>query len=140
MPNMVLLAAGQNILLDQAFAESEAGDEDYVLDLYSNNHTPVITDTAGAFTIATFTGYSQVAIPRSSFAAASVTGSQSILTSSVVPVFSCSGGSGQTVYGFVMRGATSGTAYLAQYFTGGLAVTAGLSVTLYPFQFQLTSQ
>jgi hypothetical protein len=140
MPNMVLLALGQNILLDQAFAESETGDEDYVLDLYTNNHSPAVTDTASAFTAGSGSGYAQVSVPRSSFAAASVTGSQSILVSSVVPSYTYTGGSSVTYYGFFMRGATSGIAYLAQYFTGGITLTPGQSITLYPFQFQLTSQ
>jgi hypothetical protein len=135
---MVILNAGKQLLLDQAFGESSSP-EDYVVDLYSNNHVPVDTDTAGAFTTAVFTGYAQVSVPRSSFGAATIVSNLAVLLSSVVPTFSCTGGGGQTVYGFYLRGASSGTAYLAQYFTGGRAITSGLSEVLYPFQIELGS-
>lgn len=139
MPNMVILNDGKKLLLDQAFGQSSSP-EDYVVDLYSNNHVPVDVDTAASFTVAAFTGYAQVSIPRASFGAATiVTGPLANLLSSTVPTFTCTGGGGQTVYGFFLRGAISGTAYLAQYFTGGRAITSGLSEILYPFQIQLGS-
>ena len=137
MPNMVILNAGKQILLDQAFAESETGDEDYVCCLYSNNHTPLAPDTVSNFTLCNFTGYANVSVPRSSFSASTIASNLSVLVSSVNPSYTCTGGGGQTVYGFFFVGTTSGICYLAQYFTGGLALTSGLSIVLTPFQFEL---
>jgi hypothetical protein len=139
MPNMTILNAGKQLLLDQAFAESESGNEDYVVALYQNNHTPLDPDTASNFTVCNFTGYANVTVPRSSFNAAVIVSNLAVLTSTVSPTYNCTGGNTQTAYGFVVLGNTSGTAYAAQAFNSGLLVSNGLSVVLTPFQFELGS-
>lgn len=135
--NIVVFNAGKQLLLDQAFAESEAGNEDYSCILFSNNITLTDPMTVANLTVCNFTGYANVSIPRSSFSPATISANVAYLLSSVVPVFTCTGGGGQTTYGWALLGASSGIAYLGQNFTSGHALTPGLSEVLYPFQIQL---
>jgi hypothetical protein len=99
--------------------------EDFVYDLFSNNHTPAYTDSAADYTIASFTGYAQVAVARSTFAAATATGGIGTIVSSVAPQWTCSGGSAQTCYGWIMRGATSGKLLGVGQFATPRLLTAG---------------
>lgn len=139
MADMVIPNEGLLKLAVQNWGVPGAAQEDFVVDLYSNNYTPVAGSSASNFTIATFTGYAQVAVARSTFGSPSIVGSTGNVTSSVSPTFTCTGGSSQTVYGWVMRGASSGKVYAAQLFTTAFTVVAGSNVQLTPFTLQTGS-
>jgi hypothetical protein len=133
---MVIPNSGKLLLIQMALGNPGAITEDFVVDLYSNNYTPVDSSVASNFTTAAFTGYAQASVPRSSFGAPTIVSNVANITSSATPQFACSGGGGQTVYGWYMRGATSGTVYAAQIFSAPLAMVPGLTLSLYPFTFE----
>lgn len=134
---MLIPNEGLNEWMLWAFDDSGVVQEDFVVDLFQNNYTPVYTSTGSNFTVATFPGYAQVAVPRSSFAAPTSTGGVGTIVSSVQPTWTCSGGSGQTVYGWYMRGATSGKVLGTQTFASPVNMVNGISVTLGAMTYQM---
>ncbi len=134
---IVIPNEGKTLLDEMSFADPSAITEDFVVDVYSNNYTPVNGSTGSDFTVATFTGYAQVSVPRASFGAAAIVANVAEITSSVIPTFSCSAGGGQTCYGWFMRGASSGKVYAAQLFSVARLLNAGASVLLNPFKLKL---
>jgi hypothetical protein len=137
MSNMVIYDSYKPQILAQAFGVSGYTAEDYTLMLFSNNVTVSNTDTLGTYTEASFTGYARVPIARSTFGTPTVSGSVATMLSSVVPTFTCTGGGGQTVYGWVLLGVTSGDIVAGQNFPAGRDITSGLSEIVAPFQIQL---
>jgi hypothetical protein len=123
----------KNQLMTQAFGTTTSS-EDYVVDLFTNNVTVSDTTSHSALTPGAWTGYSQVSVPRSTFSAA-LTGNISYLLSSVVPQFTNGSGSGVNVYGWMMRGASSGLLVCSQNFASPpVSIPATYVLTLYPFQ------
>ncbi len=82
----------------------------------------------------------QVSLPRSSLIASSLTGNIAYIGTSVVPQWTNGSGSSVNVYGWMLRGVSSGILYAAQNFTGApVAIPATYTLTLYPFQIGLES-
>lgn len=122
---------GKIILLGRALQTTGAvAAEDYVCDLYQNNYTPVNGSTGSNFTVATFTGYSQVAMPRTDFPAPTGSGGVVNTTNSVPGAFTCTGGSPQTIYGCYVRGATSGKVVWASIFDATRSMATGATETV----------
>lgn len=107
--------------------------EDFYCDLYVSNTTPVQGSVLADFTLATFTGYSRVSVPRSSLGSPVIVGAQAQVTSSVSPSFTCTGGATQTAYGFVLSGQTTGKLYFAQLFPTPRVMAPTATETLTPF-------
>jgi hypothetical protein len=120
--------------LQWAFNNTTDPYEDFVIDLFSNNHTCAVTDTAGTYTTATFPGYAQVAIARSTFGSATATGGLGTIVSSVTPLWNCTGGSGQLVYGWFLRGATSGQLLACANFASARNMLPSTSESLGAYQ------
>jgi hypothetical protein len=136
---MVIPNEGKEKLITMCFATPTGTTEDFNVDLYQNNYTPVDGSSLSNFTLATFTGYATVAVARSTFGSASIVSNVAEITSSVSPLFTCSGGSSQTVYGWVMSGQTSGKVYAAQLLFTPRTMTPGSSEELTPFTLSLQS-
>ena len=134
---MLIPNEGLLLWLLWAFDDSGVSEEDFVLDLYANNFTPSYSSTGADFTIASFPGYSQVSLARTSFAYPTATGGVGTIVSSISPTWSCTGGSGQTVYGWLMRGASSGKVLGTQAFPSPPVMTSGISVTLGAMTWQM---
>ena len=104
--------------------------ENFTLDLYTNNYTPIASSTLSNFTLATFTGYAAVAITHSSFPYPTLTGGIVSTTSSTAGTFSCTGGSPQTVYGCVLHGVTTGKVIAASIFDATRTMSNGATETV----------
>lgn len=135
--NMVIPNEGKTKWLDAAVLLSGGSDTVFNVKLYQNNYTPVDGSTAADFTEATFTGYTAVALTRSTFGAAAITSNVAYSTYPTPPAFNCTGGSSQTIYGWYMVGATSGKVYAAQKFDTARTLSPGASETLDPFKIAL---
>jgi hypothetical protein len=120
-----------------AFDDSDEPQEDFVVDIFQNNFTPTYTSTGSDFTVASFPGYSQVALPRASFTTITAMSGVGTIVSTISPTWTCTGGSGQTVYGWYMRGASSGKVLGAQLFPTAPVLTNGISVSLGPMTWQM---
>lgn len=91
--------------------------QDLVLCLFKSNTTPAETDTAGSYTEADFTGYSNVSLTGSSW---TVTEGEPTSAAYAQQTFTSSAGSqSQNVYGYYMKRTTSGRIALAERFTDG---------------------
>jgi hypothetical protein len=134
--NMVMTNDGKKRGLDLFFGRAADYTENFTVELYQNNYTPVDGSVTADFTAATFTGYSAVTITNGGFAAATIVSSEGNATYTPAPSFTCTGGSSQTVYGWFLRGATSGKTYFAQKFTAARVMVAGAVEALDPFTFK----
>lgn len=130
--DMVIPNEGKQLILDELFRLTSSR-ESFVLDLFSSNTTVDDGSTGASFTVATFTGYAQVAISRGAFSPASVTGDVGEIEKTTAPTFTCTGGSAQTVYGWILRGATSGTLYAGQNFDTPRSMSPGSTESIDPF-------
>ncbi|MCE5292097.1 MAG: hypothetical protein LLG14_23040 [Nocardiaceae bacterium] len=132
--NMVIPNEGKTLALDRWLDPDGNPGEDWIVRLYSNNYTPVDSSTLASFTEATFTGYSAVLVEMNDWGAASITTNVAYSTSSVTPSYTCTGGGGQTVYGWYAEGATSGKVLAAQRFDTARSMTPGSVEELDPFR------
>lgn len=112
------------------------GSEDYKLDLFKNNYTIIDTTTWTDLVVANFTGYNQISITRASFSTAIISAGVAVSARAVAPVFTCTGGAAQTVYGWALRGVTSGSIWFAANFDTPRVMGPGATETLDPFQFK----
>jgi hypothetical protein len=139
MPDMFLVNTGKPLILGNGWGYSSAS-EDFVLDLFTNSATVSDTTVASDLTPGAWTGYAQVSLPRSSWTTPVVSGTTCTLGTTVVPQWTNTSGSSVNVYGWMLRGAVSGTLYLAQNFSGApIAIPNTYYLTLYPFQIGLQS-
>jgi hypothetical protein len=136
---MFVVNSGKTILSNQAWGQSSSS-EDYVLDLFTNNVTVSDTTVASNLTPGSWTGYAQVSLPRSALTSSTLAANVAYLNTTVVPQWTNGSGGSVSVYGWMMRGASSGTLYAAQNFTGApVSIPASNTLTLYPFQIGLES-
>lgn len=112
---LVVPDVGETLMLEHIVGKTAV--ENLVLKLYKSNTTPGESDTAGTYTEADFTGYSAVTLTGSSWSAASGTASyaQQSFTSSANQ-------SAQTIYGYFVVGASSGTLYWAERFSSSQTI------------------
>lgn len=132
---MVVPNEGKLKMLDEIFRLTTSR-ESFVLDLFSNNETVDDASTGADFTIATFTGYAQVAIARGDFSAATIVSNEGTITKTAAPSFTCTAGSPQTVFGWILRGATSGIVYAGQNFDVSRSMAPGSTESIDPFTFK----
>lgn len=132
--NMVIPNEGKILLLDRALCTPGNAPEDYSCRLFQNNVTVADASTLADFTVATFTGYANVAVARSTFPTPSIVGAVARTISSVIPTFTCTGGASQTVYGWILVGVTSGKVIAGQNFAVPRVMSPGATEKLDPFQ------
>ena len=126
---LIITTTGQNILLGWAL-QATATPENLILKLYSNAYTPVAASIATNFTEATFTGYSSKTLSRASWATPSTQLDGSSQTTYATQSWTV--GSGQTIQGYYVVGATSGSLIWAQQFDTARVLTTGDVFTLTP--------
>lgn len=106
--------------------------ENLTLKLFKNDYTPVATSTAGSFTEADFTNYTPKTLSRDTWGTAStVSGKASIAYDSSPQTWTC-GATGNTVYGYYVVGATSGTLIYAERFTISRVLANGDTLNVQP--------
>jgi len=130
--NMVIPDEGKTKILDELFRTTSAR-EDFVLDLFQNNVVVNDLSTFTDFTVSTFQGYAQVSVTRGSFNAAIIVGGVGAITKAAAPTFTCSGGSAQNAYGWILRGASSGIIYAGQNFDVVRSMSTGATESIDPF-------
>ncbi len=113
-----------------------ASSENGTLKLYKTNVTPAETDTAGSYTVADFTSYVDKTLTSSQSGSTwAVPTTSSGVTSSTYgggTPLSWSPGSTQTVYGYYVVGATSGTLWWAELFASSKNLSSGDVLNLTP--------
>lgn len=99
---------GENLVLEMIV--NKTAPQNLVLKLFSSNTTPSETDTAGTYTEATFSGYAAITLTGASWGAAasgSIAYAQQTFTHN-------GGGTSNSIYGYFVVQATSGTLLYAE--------------------------
>lgn len=131
--NMVEPNEGKQVTLDELFRLTSTRPT-WTLKLFSSNTTVGDASTGADFTIATFTGYSNVSIARADWGAATVVSNVGQITKSSAPSFTCTGGSSQTVYGWILVDASSGTIWFGQNFDTPITMIPGATIAIDPMR------
>lgn len=107
--------AGEGLMLEHIVGKTAV--ENLSLRLFKNDYTPVEGSTAGSFTVADFTGYSNATLTGASWNV--TTGDPSYADYAQQTFTSSAGSQNQPIYGYYIVGATSGTIYWAERFSDG---------------------
>ena len=109
--------------------------ENWTLKLFKSNTTPAEGDTAGTYTEADFTGYSAKTLTRSvggSTWATPTTSGGTTSSSYAAQTFTSSDATSQTIYGYFIVGATTGTLILAERFDTSRNLVSPDTLTITP--------
>lgn len=123
---------GEVVLLSNLLAGGSL--ENWRLKLYRNDVTPAEGDTAATFTEANFTGYSDKTLTRSVSGSTWSTPSTSagVTSSSYAAQTYTSSGTAQTIYGWYIVGATSGTLICSERFDTSRTLVSPDTLTVTP--------
>lgn len=127
---LVVCNAGELKLLDWAIKDTSTP-ENLTLKLYKVDYTPVAASVAGDFTEADFTSYSAKTLTRSTWAASSTNGSGKAASTYTAQSWTC-GSTGNTIYGYFVVGATSGTLIWAEKFATARTLVNGDELNITP--------
>ena len=130
---LVTTNLGELELLDKMLKDALDTDENYILKLFHTDVTPSENSTSASFVEATFTNYAAVTLTRSNWNAAVLNGSNAAESSygSAAQSWTC-GATGDTIYGYWMEGATSGTCLWAEKFATARTLTDSDVLNLLP--------
>ncbi len=117
---MVIPDVGEVVWGKRALYDN-AGSENLTLKIFKNNIPPAEGDTAGTYTVADFTGYSDKTLTSSQSGGtwAVPTTATGITSSTYGTDQTWTVGSAQTIYGYYVVFASSGILALAEAFTSG---------------------
>lgn len=105
--------------------------ENLTLKLFANDYTPVATSVDTDFTEASFTGYTSKTLTRGSWGTASTNGSgEAEIEYGSAQTWNAT--SSETIYGYFVVGATSGTLIYAERFDTSRPLSNGDSLTITP--------
>lgn len=135
--NMVIPNEGKLLLLAWAIRDDTLFVGGYIVGLYSNNYTPANSSVLADFTPASFVGYSVVALARLDFAPPVILSNVAYITSSVTPIYDCTGGAPETVYGWYMADGSLTHVIAAQRFDVPRVMSTGTEEALDPFRIAL---
>ena len=123
---------GEVILLEALV--NKTAPQNLTLKLFQNNITPGEADTAVTYTEATFTGYAAKALTGATWNAATPGAPSSIAYSAAQTFTSTAGSQNQSIYGYFIVQAVSGTLVWAEKFTDGpyVIVNNGDAITVTP--------
>lgn len=126
---------GKTLMLDEIFRLTTTR-ETFLLKQFVSNTTVVDASTLADFTIATYTGYADVAIARGDWSAAAIASNIGSISKTSNPVFTCTAGSPQTVYGLLLVGNTSGKIYAGVNYTTPISMGPTATDTINPLKVQ----
>lgn len=143
MPPLLCPNEGEVKLL----SELTANGENHLLKLYKNDYTPTETDTLASYTICDFDGYVDKTLTRgnggsnwqtptsetptgSSPWSAEAAAARSVY-GTAAQSWTCTG-TGNTIYGYLLVGATSGKVIVAERFASPRTINNGDSISVWP--------
>jgi hypothetical protein len=136
---LVVPNLGELELLDKMLSDALSVDENYILKLYTNNYTPDQNSGANSFVEATFTGYAAKTLTRTNWNTAVIVSNKAESSYGTAPQSWTCTGTGQTIFGYWIIGATSGTALWAELFSVSRVLANGDVLNLTP-KFTLNSE
>lgn len=137
---MIVTDAGKVRLLFSALCATDTLlFESWWIELFQSNTTVTDASALGDFTLADFPGYSHVEQTRAQFNSAAIVDHVASTTNLQSVTFGCTGGSGQTIYGWLLVGQDTGELYAGQNFDTPRVMRDGAEQLLNPFDFLLSS-
>lgn len=131
---IVIPNEGKILAVERWLAPDPTTGETWVVGLFQNNYTPVDATVAGDFVPASFTGYAPVNITEGNWGAGAITSNVAYSTSSVSPLYTCTAGASQTIYGWYAVGLSTGKCLAAERFAASITIVPGASIELDPFK------
>ena len=122
---------GELELLDKMLLDALSVGEDSILFLYNQNYTPISSSTLTSFTTCTFTNHAARTITRAGWVAASTVSNKATETYSSALSWTC-GATGDTAYGYFVKGASSGKVLWAEKFGTARTLATGDILNLTP--------
>lgn len=135
--NMVIPDEGKLFLSQIAFRDVAGVDFNYLVQLFTNDYTPVDGSTFSSFTLATFTGSDFIQFSRLDFNAPTLVSHVAYVVLPTPPSWTCTGAGPQTCYGWVMWEDGGETVIAAQRFDSPRTMDVGATETLDPFKIAL---
>ena len=132
---MVIPDEGKQYWLDVALGIATA--EDFNVQLYTNNYTPVDGTTATDFTAATFTGSGAFVVAPGYFSASVIVANVAESDAVPFPTWTNSGATTETCYGWYAVSDISGVVVAAQRFDNARVMSPGATEDLDPFRIKL---
>lgn len=111
--------------------------EDWDIQLYKNDYTPVDASTVGDFVPADFAGSGVFTVTEPNWSTAIIALNVAVSTNSDTPSWTSTDATPQTVYGWFAVGVTSGVVRAAQRFDTPRTLALGDTETLDPFAVRL---
>jgi hypothetical protein len=134
---MVIPDEGKTLWLDRMMNLVDVDPTGLEVVLYSNNYTPVDLSVLADFVPASFTDSDPIPIPWSSWPVSIIVAHQAVTGIASPPTWTCTAGGPETVYGWVLYGATTEKAYAAQRFDNPRCMAPGARESLDPFLMRL---
>ena len=130
---LIIPNLGEIELLTKMLKAALSVDENYILKLYKTNVTLSASSVAADLNAeeATFTGYAAVTLTRAGWGTPSTVGGQASSTYGTVASWTC-GATGNTIHGYYVLGATSGTLLWAEAFSSTRIMAEGDILNLTP--------
>ena len=120
---------GEKLILQWAIKDTTTP-EDLSLHLYSNNVYPDADSIESDFVESTFSGYSSKSLTRATWNSTTTNGSGA--GQITYPIQSWTPGESASVYGYYVKGVTSGTIIFAERFADVYALESGINLTITP--------
>jgi hypothetical protein len=137
MANMVIPNVGKLLWLEWALTGDGTTYEAVVVELYQSDTTPDADSVVTDFDVCDFTGYDIVVFARADFTTPAVVDDIAQTTGAPPPEYTCTGGSPQDAYGWIMYGQESETLLAAQRFDTVRSMAPGATEKLDPFTISL---
>lgn len=128
----LVFANSGELLVVQWMLKATSTPENLTLKLFKNDYVPTATSAAGDFVEADFTSYSAKTLSRGTWQSPStVSGKASIAYDTAPQTWTC-GTAGNTIYGYYVVGASSGTLIYAERFGSSRTLGNGDSLNVQP--------
>ncbi len=107
---------GELELLDKMLKDALSTDEDFILNLFKNNYTPMDASTSTDFTVADFSNYVVKTLDRVTWSASKTVATKAESSYGTTPLSWTCGATGNTIYGYWVEGAASSIVCWAERF------------------------
>lgn len=128
----LVFANSGELLAIQWMLKATSTPEDLTLKLYKNDYVPVATSSTSDFTEADFTSYSAKTLSRATWQSPSTVSSKASIAYDTAPQTWTCGATGNTIFGYYVVGATSGTLIFAERFGSSRTLGNGDSLNVQP--------
>jgi hypothetical protein len=130
MSGLVVPTEGEIQLLTKMVQAALSTDENYIMKLFNNNHAPASGDSSSNYTETGFVGYTAHTLTRSGWVTPTIV-SGAAQSTYTTQTWTCSG-TGDTLYGYYVLGATSGKVLWAEAFASARTLANGDQLNINP--------